>query len=182
MEHVILVIHSSRLSYFLLGFCVDLDDIYLFCMIALLLCDCMHCLSMWVVHLCPYLQSSGYGHFLLFDSYICKCEALCVLVYLVELVCMYGGDDHLAGKYPVSSEVCRGLHTTWVHLRAFRASLVTVQIQYFLIWSPIESDWFFVLNLDSPSWVRVEDRLQYVTVDQFTAAMASIQEALTNLR
>ena len=51
----------------------------------------------------------------------------------------------------------------------------------------------FFLSLDLPSWVRVEGRLvrfseildmdqQVVTIDQFTAAMASIQEALTSLR
>ena len=51
----------------------------------------------------------------------------------------------------------------------------------------------FVHSLDTPSWVRVEGRLvryserqsmdqQVVTVDQFTAAMASIQEALASLR
>ncbi|RVW82506.1 hypothetical protein CK203_046275 [Vitis vinifera] len=48
-------------------------------------------------------------------------------------------------------------------------------------------------SLDLPSWVRVERRLvrfsersdidqQVVTVDQFTIAMVSIQEALTSLR
>ena len=68
------------------GFCVDLDDIYLFCMTTLLLCDCMCCLFMWVAHLSPYLQPYGFGHFLFFGSYICKCEILCVLVYLAELV------------------------------------------------------------------------------------------------
>ena len=47
--------------------------------------------------------------------------------------------------------------------------------------------------MDLPSWVGVESRLvrtplisdmdqQSITVDQFTAIMASIQEALTNLR
>ena len=51
----------------------------------------------------------------------------------------------------------------------------------------------FVHSLDTPSWVRVEGRLvryserqsmdqQVVTVDQFTAAMASIQEVLASLR
>ena len=51
----------------------------------------------------------------------------------------------------------------------------------------------FFLSLDLPSWVRVEGRLvrfseildmdqQVVTIDQFTAAMASIQEALASLR
>ena len=46
-------------------------------------------------------------------------------------------------------------------------------------------DWFFILNVDLSSWVRVEGRLVYfskrsdmdqrvVTVDQFTTTMASI--------
>ena len=46
-------------------------------------------------------------------------------------------------------------------------------------------DWFFILSVDLPSWVRVEGILvrfsersdmdqRVVTVDQFTAAMASI--------
>ena len=46
-------------------------------------------------------------------------------------------------------------------------------------------DWFFILSVDLPSWVRVEGRLvrtpvrsdmdkQSITVDQFIAAMASI--------
>ena len=54
-------------------------------------------------------------------------------------------------------------------------------------------DWFFILSVDLPSWVRVEGNLVYffersdmdqriVTVGQFTAAMASIQEALASLR
>ena len=53
-------------------------------------------------------------------------------------------------------------------------------------------DWFFILNVDLSSWVRVEGRLVHssekldmdqrvVTVDQFTIAMASIQEALASL-
>ena len=51
----------------------------------------------------------------------------------------------------------------------------------------------FVHSLDTPSWIRVEGRLvqvsdtpdmdqQVVTVDQFTTAMASIQEALASLK
>ncbi|RVW61812.1 hypothetical protein CK203_065641 [Vitis vinifera] len=80
---------------------------------------------------------------------------------------MCGGDDHLAWKHPVSLEACRGLRTTG--------------------------------GLDSPSWTRVRGRLtrvsdqpdqrvdqrdmdsQVVTVDQFAAAMASIQEAIAGL-
>ena len=54
---------------------------------------------------------------------------------------------------------------------------------------------FTLIDLDSPLWIRVRGRLtrvsdqsdqrdmdsQIVTVDQFAAAMASIQEAITNL-
>ena len=51
----------------------------------------------------------------------------------------------------------------------------------------------FILSLGIASWIRVEGRLvrvsertdmdqQVVTVDQFTTAMASIQEALASLR
>ena len=54
-------------------------------------------------------------------------------------------------------------------------------------------DWFFILSVDLPSWVRVEGNLVYffersdmdqriVTVDPFTITMASIQEALASLR
>ena len=54
-------------------------------------------------------------------------------------------------------------------------------------------DWFFILSVDLSSWVRVEGILvrfsersdmnqRVVTVDQFTATMASIQEALASLR
>ena len=42
-------------------------------------------LFVWVAHLSPYLQPSGIGLFFIFGSYICKCEALCVLVYPTEL-------------------------------------------------------------------------------------------------
>ena len=53
-------------------------------------------------------------------------------------------------------------------------------------------DWFFILSVDLSSWVRVEGRLVHfsekldmdqrvVIVDQFTIAMASIQEALASL-
>ena len=51
----------------------------------------------------------------------------------------------------------------------------------------------FILSLGIASWIRVEGRLvrvsertdmdqQVVTVDQFTTAMASVQEALASLR
>ncbi|RVW62414.1 hypothetical protein CK203_061926 [Vitis vinifera] len=142
---------------------------------------------------------------------------------------MCGGDDHLAWKRPVSSEVCRGLRTagglsrrsyrlgfppyTWVHLRAFRASVAAVLDPIFPLFSLQIGPLFivliylcgseqrrsafririFTLSLGIASWIRVEGRLvrvsdtpdmdqQVVTVDQFTAAMASIQEALASLR
>ncbi|RVW22168.1 Retrovirus-related Pol polyprotein from transposon 17.6 [Vitis vinifera] len=87
---------------------------------------------------------------------------------------MCGGDDHLAWKHPVSLEACRGLRTTGGSI-------------------------FLVPSLDSPSWTRVRGRLtrvsdqpdqrvdqrdmdsQVVTVDQFAAVMASIQEAIAGL-
>ncbi|RVW47100.1 hypothetical protein CK203_105500 [Vitis vinifera] len=59
----------------------------------------------------------------------------------------------------------------------------------FLFRSSCFLDWVLVLSLDLPHWIRVEGRLiqffsersdmdqQLVTVDQFTTAMASIQEA-----
>ncbi|RVW12756.1 hypothetical protein CK203_108644 [Vitis vinifera] len=82
---------------------------------------------------------------------------------------MCGGDDHLAWKRLVSSEACRGLHTAGGSIDTF--------------------------DLGSASWIRVRGRLirvsdqsdqidmdsQVVTVDQFAAAMASIQEAITSL-
>ena len=51
----------------------------------------------------------------------------------------------------------------------------------------------FILNLDLPSWVKVDGKLvqfsersdmdqQVVMADEFTTAMASIQEALASLR
>ena len=88
-----------------------------------------------------------------------------------------------------------------MRLKAFRDSLVTVQtiihfilfLYRILILLLISSGSDFVRSLDTPSRVRVEGRLvqyserqsrdqQVVTVDQFTAAMASIQEALASLR
>ena len=80
-----------------------------------------------------------------------------------------------------------------MRLKAFRDSLVTVQtiihfilfLYRILILLLISSGSDFVRSLDTPSRVRVEGRLvqyserqsrdqQVVTVDQFTAAMASI--------
>ncbi|RVX12633.1 hypothetical protein CK203_011531 [Vitis vinifera] len=88
---------------------------------------------------------------------------------------MCGGDDHLAWKRPVSSEACRGLRTAggydhfcWgyfkVHPYPFRATLTLVEGR-------------LVRVSDTPDMDQ-----QVVTVDQFTAAMASIQEALASLR
>ena len=62
MEHVILARYSSWLSYFLLSLCVDLDDIFLFCMIAwcmtaLFLHDaCIACL--FRSHTYPFISNS----------------------------------------------------------------------------------------------------------------------------
>ncbi|RVW84834.1 hypothetical protein CK203_048607 [Vitis vinifera] len=81
---------------------------------------------------------------------------------------MCGGDDHLAWKRPVSSEACRGLRTAGGYL-------VLHALQ----------DWLFILSVDLSSWVKVEGKLVrfskrsdmdqwVVTIDQFTAAMASI--------
>ncbi|RVW26199.1 hypothetical protein CK203_107674 [Vitis vinifera] len=103
---------------------------------------------------------------------------------------MCGGDDHLAWKHPVSSETCRGLRTA-----GGIGSLFLVLI--YLCGSEQRRSTFririFTLSLGIVSWIRVEGRLvrvsdtpdmdqQVVTVDQFTAAMASIQEALAGLR
>ncbi|RVW65905.1 hypothetical protein CK203_007280 [Vitis vinifera] len=103
---------------------------------------------------------------------------------------MCGGDDHLAWKRPVSSEACRGLRTAGgigplflvlIYLCGSEQRRSTFRIR------------IFTLSLGIVSWIRVEGRLvrvsdtpdmdqQVVTVDQFTAAMASIQEALASLR
>ena len=87
-----------------------------------------------------------------------------------------------------------------VHLH-FDALLISIQINISSVFSQCRTlipflmfpDRCFVLSLDLPSWVRVKERLvrfsersdidqQVVTVDQFTVAMVSIQEALTSLR
>ncbi|RVW29098.1 Retrovirus-related Pol polyprotein from transposon 17.6 [Vitis vinifera] len=92
---------------------------------------------------------------------------------------------------------------TWVHLWTFRAALVTIGIGYpflsLLLVVSIFVGGFTVTDLDSPLWIRVGGRLsrvsdqsdqrsdqrdmdsQVVTVDQFAAAMVSIQEAIANL-
>ncbi|KAL6332353.1 hypothetical protein AAG906_004922 [Vitis piasezkii] len=90
---------------------------------------------------------------------------------------------------PCLLEVCRGLHTGGI------GPLFLVLI--YLCGSEQRRSTFririFTLSLGIVSWIRVEGRLvrvsdtpdmdqQVVTVDQFTAAMASIQEALASLR
>ena len=77
--------------------------------------------------------------------------------------------------------------------------LAQINISYvFSLWRALISflmfyDQCFVLSLDLPSWLRVEDRLirfseisdidqQVVTIDQFTAVMTSIQEALASFK
>ena len=88
--------------------------------------------------------------------------------------------------------------TTRLH---FDVLLISIQISIPSVFSLCRTlilflmfqDQRFFLSLDLPSWVRVEGRLvrfseildmdqQVVTIDQFTAAMASIQEALASLR
>ncbi|KAL6326004.1 hypothetical protein AAG906_038496 [Vitis piasezkii] len=70
---------------------------------------------------------------------------------------MCGGDDHLAWKRPISSKACRGLR-----------SCGGIGFS-FLVW---------IYHLGSKS--DMDQRV--VTVDQFTTAMASIQEASASLR
>ena len=52
--------------FFSISLCVDLDDIYLFCMTVccvtpLISSDCMSCVSMWDTHLSPYFQIPNLG-------------------------------------------------------------------------------------------------------------------------
>ena len=82
--------YSSWLSYSRLA-CVQTWMIYLhptWLFVAWLLFSCVFVcyLFVWVAYLSLYLQPSGFGHFLHFSSYFCKCEALCVFVSLTELV------------------------------------------------------------------------------------------------
>ncbi|RVW42229.1 hypothetical protein CK203_096566 [Vitis vinifera] len=78
---------------------------------------------------------------------------------------MCGGDDHLVWKRPISLEACR-------RLRIAGGSLF--------------SAWFTFLDLSRGRLVQFSERSgidqQVVTVDQFMAAMAFIQEALASLR
>ncbi|KAL6338408.1 hypothetical protein AAG906_020492 [Vitis piasezkii] len=95
---------------------------------------------------------------------------------------MCGGDDHLAWKHLLSLEVCE------------RLCILRRLIQCFCVHRSI-----FVPNLDSPSWTRVRGRLtrasdqpnqrldqrdmdsQVVTIAQFAATMALIQEVIAGL-
>ncbi|KAL6343002.1 hypothetical protein AAG906_017022 [Vitis piasezkii] len=106
---------------------------------------------------------------------------------------MCGGDDHLAWKRPVSSEVCKGLRTTaylrsfdqdffpymymWVHLRAFRASLVTIQIQYSLFGLQLSMlrDWRVGGQLIKENSHQSSDTLVEMS-DKLASILASIQE------
>ncbi|RVW76373.1 hypothetical protein CK203_049843 [Vitis vinifera] len=111
---------------------------------------------------------------------------------------MCGGDDHLAWKHPISLEACRGCVPPEGTIASARDPLTHPS---YLIEPPqpcsvsLLVGEFTVTSLDSPSWIRVGGRLsrvsdqsdqrdmdsQVVTVDQFAAAMASIQEAIANL-
>ncbi|RVW86546.1 hypothetical protein CK203_045627 [Vitis vinifera] len=75
---------------------------------------------------------------------------------------MCGGDDHLAWKRPVSSEACRGLRTAGGIGPLFLVLIYLCGSEQ---------------RRNTPDMDQ-----QVVTVDQFTAAMASIQEALASLR
>ena len=84
---------------------------------------------------------------------------------------------------------------SWMHLPVSVQTITLFILFLYRILIPliISSGSDFVHSLDTPSWVRVEGRLvryserqsmdqQVITVDQFMAAMASIQEALASLR
>ena len=76
--------------FFLISLCVDLDDIYLFCMTICcmtshILCDCMSCLSMWDTHLSHYLQVPSLGQHCFPWSRIWY-ETCCVVCSSTELV------------------------------------------------------------------------------------------------
>ncbi|RVX11295.1 hypothetical protein CK203_019608 [Vitis vinifera] len=97
---------------------------------------------------------------------------------------MCGGDDHLAWKRPVSSEACRRLSIAargipFLHMDAFKG---------------LQSLFGYTLGLVLPHLVSSKSRgelssfferldmdQRVVTVDPFTIAMASIQEALASL-
>ncbi|KAL6349653.1 hypothetical protein AAG906_041060 [Vitis piasezkii] len=65
---------------------------------------------------------------------------------------MCGSDDHLAWKRPVSSEECRGLR-----IAGGISSMFSSCIPY-LMFHALQ-DWFFILSVDLPSWVRVDGSL-----------------------
>ncbi|RVW77707.1 Retrovirus-related Pol polyprotein from transposon 17.6 [Vitis vinifera] len=110
---------------------------------------------------------------------------------------MRGGDDHLAWKRPVSSEACRGLRTAGdpsiripsLHVGASEGFPCLCSRSFgsdFPLIGP------FVPCLDIPLWIRAEEEYfqdqdfysqsGLSRFDQFTTAMASIQEALASLR
>ena len=75
---------------FSISLCVDLDDIYLFCMTvccmtSLISCDCMSCLSMWDTHLSLYLQFPSLGWPCFLGSGIWY-ETFCFVCFSTELV------------------------------------------------------------------------------------------------
>ncbi|KAL6336206.1 hypothetical protein AAG906_011088 [Vitis piasezkii] len=131
---------------FSFSLCVDMDDILALCLIACCMSALLLCVCMLLV--CVGRISILLPLILWFQSFLS--------FQFLHLHCMCGGDDHLAWKRPVSSEMCRGLRTTGrPSLRSF------------------DQD-FLSYTVDLPSWVRVERRL----VRFFTTAMASIHEAL----
>ena len=76
--------------FFSINLCVDLDDIYLFCMTvccmtSLIPCDCMSCLSMWDTHLSPYFQVPSLGRYCFRWSRIWY-ETFCFVCFSTELV------------------------------------------------------------------------------------------------
>ena len=84
-KHVVFItIHPNCHSLY-----VDMSDIFVLCLtvccMSVLLCMIACRLSVWAVHLSPYLQPSGFGHFIHSGSHFCKCKALCVFVTMIEL-------------------------------------------------------------------------------------------------
>ena len=76
------------LIIFLPSLCVDMSDIFVLCLIVCCMTAPLYVIAcrlfVWAAHLSPYLQPSGFDHFLHFGSHCFKCEALCVLVSLIE--------------------------------------------------------------------------------------------------
>ncbi|RVW13642.1 Retrovirus-related Pol polyprotein from transposon 17.6 [Vitis vinifera] len=122
---------------------------------------------------------------------------------------MCGGDDHLAWKHPVSLEACRGLRTIggegyqieyiWAIFLHTYQLIHTESLSYRTLSSVFHICRRVYLDRSGFTFVRVGGRLtrvsdqldqrsdqgdmdsQIVTVDQFAAAMASIQEAIASL-